>query len=439
MTGRVAIIGGGMLGSTLALRLAQRGAAVTIFEAGATLGGLAAPWTIESPRGSITWDRHYHVTLASDRALMALLAELGLDDDIHWSPTRTGLFADGRLESVSSPSDFLRLGGLSPVAKARLAATIGRGATTKQWRALEGITAQEWLTRWSGRATFERFWVPLLCAKLGDDWRDANAAFIWATIQRLTAARRSGVGDEQFGSVRGGYARVIGEMANRLEPMRVAVIAGTRVERITRTSGEISVLAAGARTMFDDVIVTASPRIAAGLIDGLADQQRAEYTAIRYQGVVCASMLLDEPVSPYYLTYLLDDMPFTGIVEMTTVIPRAWVQGYSLVYLPRYVTSDSPWFELSDTELADRFLAGLQRVHPGVGRSARPLVAWQVSRAREVFPLPVLRYSQRVPPFATSVPGVWMVNSAQIVNGTLNVNETVSLAERASRVIPLMQ
>jgi hypothetical protein len=31
----------------------------------------------------------------------------------------------------------------------------------------------------------------------------------------------------------------------------------------------------------------------------------------------------------------------------------------------------------------------------------------------------------------TSIPGVYLVNSSQIVNGTLNVNETVQLAERA--------
>ena len=113
-----------------------------------------------------------------------------------------------RLESVSSPDDFLRLRGLSPMAKARLVATLARGTTTRQWRSLEQMTAERWLTRWSGRATFERFWVPLLAAKLGDGWRDANAAFIWATIQRRYAARRTGLKKEMFGYVRGGYGVV---------------------------------------------------------------------------------------------------------------------------------------------------------------------------------------------------------------------------------------
>jgi hypothetical protein len=57
----------------------------------------------------------------------------------------------------------------------------------------------------------------------------------------------------------------------------------------------------------------------------------------------------------------------------------------------------------------------------------------RISRVRRIFPIPTLGYSRRVPAFATSVPGLHLVSSAQIVNGTLNVNETVELAERAAR------
>jgi|GEM_PF-4733769 len=81
----VAIVGGGLLGMTLALRLARGGRSVTLIEAAPELGGLAAPWEI----GEVTWDRYYHVMLESDTALRGLLEELGLDRDIHWTTTRT--------------------------------------------------------------------------------------------------------------------------------------------------------------------------------------------------------------------------------------------------------------------------------------------------------------------------------------------------------------
>jgi hypothetical protein len=42
-----------------------------------------------------------------------------------------------------------------------------------------------------------------------------------------------------------------------------------------------------------------------------------------------------------------------------------------------------------------------------------------------------LGYSTRVPPTETSLPGIFTVNSSQILNGTLNVNETLQLAEAA--------
>ena len=75
-------------------------------------------------------------------------------------------------------------------------------------------------------------------------------------------------------------------------------------------------------------------------------------------------------------------------------------------------------------------MRGLERMYPGFSRA--DVACFRVSRVREVFAIPTLGYSKRVPPMATSVPRVHLVTSAQIVNGTLNVNETVRLAERAA-------
>jgi hypothetical protein len=55
----------------------------------------------------------------------------------------------------------------------------------------------------------------------------------------------------------------------------------------------------------------------------------------------------------------------------------------------------------------------------------------RVSRVRSVMALPTLGYSERLPPMKTSVPGVWAVNSAHILKGNLNVNETIQVADEA--------
>ncbi|MBN1466105.1 FAD-dependent oxidoreductase, partial [candidate division KSB1 bacterium] len=98
------IVGGGLLGMTLAHRLAQQGRRVTLLEAEAQLGGLASAWQI----GVITWDRFYHVILLSDAHTRSLLREIDVERDIKWVETKTGFYADGTLHSMSNTFEFLR-------------------------------------------------------------------------------------------------------------------------------------------------------------------------------------------------------------------------------------------------------------------------------------------------------------------------------------------
>lgn len=423
------IVGGGMLGMTLALRLAEQGKRVTLIEAAPQLGGLASAWQV----GGITWDRHYHVTLMSDAALRKLLDELGLDGQIEWAETRTGVFAEGELHSVSNTLELLRFPVLNTWDVLRLGATIMRAARITDWQSLEQIPVADWLTRWSGRRAFERFWLPLLRSKLGEAYAETSAAFIWTTIQRLYAARRSGMKREMFGTVPGGYAQVLETFSRRLREMGVRIRLDSPVQRVRgRDSGAEVELRDGARERFDHLVVTAAAPAAARLCEGLSAQERQRLEGVRYLGIVCASVLLRKPLEGFYVTNLLDgDLPFTGVIEMSAMAHTRHFGGRSLVYLPRYLAPDDPFFDVPDDEVQALFVPGLKRVHPAI-RDA-DVIAFRVSRVRYVLPLPTLGYSTRMPPGDTSVPGLHLVNSAHILNGTLNVNETVQLAERAAK------
>jgi hypothetical protein len=70
-------------------------------------------------------------------------------------------------------------------------------------------------------------------------------------------------------------------------------------------------------------------------------------------------------------------------------------------------------------------------VYPQVTRD--DVVSARVSRVKHVFAVPTVGFADRLPPMRTSVPGLHLVSSANIANGTLNVDETVALAERAAR------
>jgi len=429
-TERWGIIGGGILGMTLAYRLAQHGKHVTLFEGAPHLGGLASAWML----GEVVWDRHYHVTLMSDTALRALLAELGLAQDIQWVETRTGFYTNGTLYSMSNTLEFLRFPPLGLLDKLRLGATIFYASRVHNWQKLETIAVTDWLKRWSGRHTFEKIWLPLLRAKLGENYKHASAAFIWAIIARMYAARRTGLKKEMFGFVPGGYTTVLERFAEVLTAHHVSIKLNHKVQHVASADGdEVSVTGAdGQRESFDQVVLTMPAPIAAGLCPTLSAEEQARLRGIEYQGIICASVLLKRPLAPFYVTNITDAwVPFTAVIEMSALVDRHYFGGHSLVYLPKYVTPDDPAFALSDQEVEALFLAALLRMYPDLRRD--DILCFRVSRVRYVLAISTLHYSTRLPPMTTSLPGIHIVNSAHILHGTLNVNETVQLANKAAR------
>lgn len=423
---RVAVVGGGVLGLQLARRLAARGKQVTVLEAAAEAGGLAAPADV----GPYRWDRYYHVILLSDQHTRRLLEELGLVDRLRWGITRTGFYTDGRLYSLSTNLEFLGFPPLNLIDKGRLAATILRAASIRDGQPLEQVPVGDWLRRWSGDRVFEKIWLPLLKSKLGENWRLASASFIWAIIARMYAARRAGLKREMFGYVDGGYELVLDRMRESVIAAGVTLRTGARVAEV-RDEGAVARLRLGdgSEMDFDHVVTTLPTPAIAATVPQLSATERARLEGVTYQGIVCASLLLEKPLGPYYVTNVTDRwVPFTGVIEMTALVDRERFGGHALVYLPCYLPQGDPFWARDDDGIREAFVGALERMYPDFRRS--DVRAFAVSRARQVLAVPTLDYSARhAPPVTTSLKRVSVLNSAQIINGTLNVNETLAVAE----------
>lgn len=423
----IGIVGGGVLGMTLALRLSARGHDVTLIEAAAAPGGLAAPQEI----GGFTWDRFYHVILLSDQHLRGLLDELGLSDRLHWGETRTGFYTDGRLYSMSNSVEFLKFPPLSLLDKFRLGATIVRASKIEDGLPLEAIPATDWLRRWSGRKTLERIWQPLLRAKLGDNYKLASASFIWAIIKRMYGARQAGLKREMFGYVDGGYDTILRRFAEVIAQRGVTTLSDAPVTEVRESGDGATVrLRSGEQLSFDHVVLTVPCPYVNRLCPQLQPAERERLNSVVYQGVTCASVLLKQPLANYYVTNITESwVPFTAVIEMTALVDRDRFAGNSLVYLPRYLTQSDEYWNRSDAEIEAEFLSALERMYPHFRRS--DVLVFQVARARVMQAVSTLHYSARsLPRVETSLPHVSVVNSAQIANGTLNVNETVALGNQ---------
>lgn len=420
----VAVVGGGILGMYLAWQLQERGAAVTLFERGPATGGLASPTNI----GSFVWDRFYHVILLSDENLIGTLTRLGLESKLQWRVTKTGFYTDGALYSMSNSVEFLRFPPLSLLDKLRLGGTIFLASRIKNWRALESELSVDWLRKWSGDSVFDKIWLPLLKSKLGDNYKVASAAFIWAIIARMYAARRAGLKQEMFGYVEGGYATVLTALQRKLDEVGVKTLFNAKVTDLISGNAQVRVSTEeSSQSEFDYAILTLPTGVISNLCPQLTQLERTRLDDVTYQGIICPSLLLKKALSPFYVTNITDDVaPFTGVIEMTALVDAKNFDGNALVYLPQYLTQDSDYWNRQDDEIFEDCTLALERMYPSFQRDH--IIARDISRARQVLAVSTLDYSEKLrPAVRTSLNNVFILNSAQIANGTLNVNETLGV------------
>ena len=427
----VGILGGGITGLTAAFYLLRAGCDVTVLEARPQPGGLATYFDF----GPFFWDKFYHCILTSDRPLLQLIADLGLSDKMRWTDTKVGFFTNGKLHSMTTSLDFLRFPAISLWEKFRLGLGILSVARINDGLALEQEPIGPWLTRKFGKGNYQKLWEPLLKCKLGSARDQASASFIWATIKRLYSTREKDASKkERLGYVRGGYHTVFTRLVEQIENLGGNVITNARVQQVTsRDSGGVRVEMAAGNLDFDSVLATMPSSAFAKVAPELDSQYRARLDKMQYMGMVCAVMVLKRKLTPYYCTNLTDDLPFTGIIEMTNLISLEETAGRHLVYLPKYTSPGDPLFEASEEEVWNLFYPSLKRVIPDL--KDEEIERRFVFRERLVQPIPVLDYSSLVPSMQTSVPDLFLANTTQIVNSTLNNNEMVRIAGKAVEAV----
>jgi protoporphyrinogen oxidase len=180
---------------------------------------------------------------------------------------------------------------------------------------------------------------------------------------------------------------------------------------------------------FNQVILTIPSSIAAKLCLDLNETEKEKLNQIKYLGVVCASLLLKKSLSGFYVTNITDPgINFTGIIEMSALVDKKEFKGNTLVYLPRYLNPEDPFYSSDDDQIKEEFFSSFKKIYPEIG--AEDILEFQIARAKNVFALSTINYSKKLPDVKTSVPGLFILNSAHIINGTLNVNETVQLADK---------
>lgn len=423
MPTRVGIVGGGILGTTLALRLAQAGAEVTVLERGPSLGGVAGTMDFD---GHVV-DRFYHALTPADERMLALAGELGLGDAVRFSEVGAGFFVDGALHDLNGVADFARFGPLTPVQRARLAWFVSWCQLRSSYRGLDDLPLEPWLVRHCGRRVTERIWNPLLASRFDGRYGELPATYLWARTRRMSGARTGARRREEMGHLIGGHQRLIEAAGARARELGVEIELDAPVEGLVFADGTVrGVVVGGADRPFDAVIATLQPPALRRLLPPSLHGLLEAYPR-RYLGVVCVVLKVRRSLTPYYAINICEPTPITTVVETSHVVGTGHTDGLRLVYLPKYCDPDAPEHSEPDDVVIRRFEAMLGRIVPGL-RSA-DIVARTVQRAKVVEPVHAIGTHPRVAPVWPGVPGLALASAAQVYPRLLNGESVVSLAE----------
>lgn len=420
---RVGVLGGGALGLAAALRLAQAGWRVTLFEREPQLGGLAAGFSV----GPSALEKFYHHIFRTDTTAIRFIQELGLRDRLLWGTPNTSVLYHGRTASLSTARDVLRYPFLPPLDRVRLGAGIALLKAIPDERVFAGQTAAAWLRRVMGQRVYDVQWGPLLRGKFGDRAEHIAMSWFWSRVHERTVS---------LGYVRGGFQQLYDALGARIQSSGGRVLTGTPVTRIHATGDGIMLETDGGESHHvERLLVTLPSRLFARLATDLPDSFVERFPGPEHYGAHVAILALDRPLTRgvYWLNINDRDFPFLALVEHTSFLPAADYGGAHLVYLGNYLPMDHPLFRATDEEILARYLPAVQRIvptfAPGWVRQS-----W-VFKAPFAQPIVTTDYLDRLPPHRTPLAGVYLANMAHVYPQDRGQNYSLRLGERMARMI----
>jgi protoporphyrinogen oxidase len=427
----VVVIGAGFGGLAAAWELARCGLAVTVLEAADEVGGLAGSFDV----GGTRLERFYPHWFTNDRHVSELVRELGTEDQILFRPTNTGMYFSQKFFKLSTPADVLRFTPLSRLGRIRLGLLALRARRVQNWRALEHLTAEEWLTQLGGREVYRVVWEPLLKGKFGPYAGEISAVWFWNKL-KLRGGSRDQRGAEMLAYYRGGFAALAERLAAAIRDEGGTIRLNTPVSGLVMQGGRIAGVKAGSEVLAADaVIATPALPIVADLVEPHAPPHYvAHLRQIRYLANVCLVLELDRSLSSTYWLNVNDpSFPFVGVIEHTNFEPPETYAGRHIVYLSKYLPEESELWRMSDAEVLEFSLTHLRRMFPEFSRQW--ILGSHVWRARFSQPIVSRHYGSLIPAVETPLPGLFLTTMAQVYPEDRGTNYAIREGRETGRLV----
>jgi len=411
---RVAIVGGGFTGLTTAYRLASRGIDVTVFEAGAEVGGLASGFKLQG----VPVEKAYHFLYKTDEYMLRLLNDIELIDDLTYHKSSVSTYYDDELYPMMNPVDLIKFTPLSFINRIRAGVSVLYLQNVKNWQKLTTITAMDWLTKFAGKQVVDVIWEPLLRGKFDRYYDKVTMCWLWGRIKQRVESRDKALGGEALGYVDGGFIRIIDKLMNIIEANGGKVHTSTPIQALQKneTTGAVTLKTENGSEEFDKVLLTVPCTVADRLLSAYHTSHPDYFQKLRSIDYLDAAVLVfatDKPITEYYWHNInTPGAPFVVFLSLTSLIGTDRFSGKHVYYIGDYIPREHEYMNMDEGELQERWFNYIKKMFPDFEKES--VVESKLFRFRDAQHIVDVGFEDKIVEYETPCEDVYLCNFSQI-------------------------
>lgn len=320
---KIAIVGAGVTGLVAGYELSKKGHRVTIYEKSDDIGGLMGGFKI----GNTSLEKAYHHIFSTDKYIIDLIKELGLENKLKFYPESMAIYYQNRIYPFMGAVDLLKFKPLDIISKVRLGIVKIWLEKDNNFEKYKNILAYKWMKKWCGTRAYTVIWEPLLKGKFGERYKDISMAWLWA---RIHTRGNSG----KLGYLTGGFKQIADELS----------------KRILVNSGKILLnyefkISNYEMKKFDKILYTGAAK------------------NIDYLGAINVVFTSKQNLSSYYWHNINDPRsPFLAFIQHTSLVDKKYYGDKHVYYLGTYLPNDDKLMQTDDKTIKKIYFDYLKKI-----------------------------------------------------------------------------
>lgn len=424
---KVAIIGGGITGLTVAYELVKQGKEVVLYEKDDQIGGLVRSYK----KDDWSWpvENFFHHYFTQDKELKEFLSDLGLENKLFYQSAETSVYTNGEIYPFDNPVDYLSFPYLNIFSKLRMGSVIFLMRLLPYSPIFNQVSAKDFFPKLIGKQAWETVWQPLMQGKFSDREEDVAFSWLWARIKARSV---------KLGYLKGGSQILIEKLIKELKKQSVPINTNQRVTQIKRKEKKWQIKTNKLTNLVDKVVLAVPMPEALSIINqtkSISGQKKAKYRNMENIASMVLVLRLKKrflPDDSYWLNILDQQFPFVALVEHTNFIDPDNYGGEHLVYAGGYYKQENSILKYNRQKIFKEFSPFLRRLNPSFENF---LIDFDVFKYLWAQPVIEVNYPQKKPDYELLPGQIYWATANHIFPWDRGLNNSIKMGREISLLV----